>query len=64
MKKAYCKPVAEKVEFDYTDNVVASQGHLYQLYTDGYTGCKDTPTKYWSHGDMDSSCTWDLFEID
>ena len=48
MKKAYVSPEAEKMEFDYSDNVVASgHGHKYRLYTDGYFGCRETETDTW-----------------
>lgn len=49
MKKTYFTPNAERLEFDYTDAVVASggQGHKYRLYTDGYYGCRETETDIW-----------------
>ena len=47
MKEAYIAPVAEKLVFDYTDTVVASSGHKYRLYTDGYYGCRETETDIW-----------------
>ena len=47
--KEYTTPKAEKLEFDYKDVVTASgsQGHKYRLYTDGYFGCRETPTDIW-----------------
>ena len=59
MKKEYESPKAEKMEFNYSETVTASSGHKYQLYVDGHTGCRDTPTDKWVNGDMNSSCTWD-----
>lgn len=59
MKKEYNTPMAEKVQFDYTETVMASKGHKYQLYTDGYYACRETPTDKWVDGDMTASCTWD-----
>ena len=56
--KEYKTPVAEKVVFDYSDNVVASSGHKYRLYTDGYFGCRETPTDVWVNGDMSTNCNW------
>ena len=50
MKKEYRKPMAERLVFDYTDNVVASgseHGHKYRLYTDGYFACRETETDIW-----------------
>ena len=43
MKKKYEAPTAEKLEFDYTDTVVASGG-TYTLYVDGFFGCRERPT--------------------
>ena len=47
MKKAYVTPRADKMEFNYTDNVVASQGYTLREYVQGYTGCNKTPTDNW-----------------
>ena len=47
MKKAYAAPVAEKLDFNYQDTVVASSGHKYRLYTDGYFACRETETDIW-----------------
>ena len=47
--KNYVAPVAEKLEFNYSDAVVASssQGHMYRLYTNMYYGCREVPTDIW-----------------
>ena len=46
--REYITPVAEKLTFDYTEMVVASDcGHKYRLYTDGYFGCRETETNIW-----------------
>ena len=50
MKKMYIRPMAEKLTFDYMENVVASgadHGHKYRLYTDGYYACHETATDIW-----------------
>ena len=48
MKKAYVTPRADKMEFNYTDNVVASgQGFTLREYVQGYTGCRETATNNW-----------------
>ena len=53
MKKIYEAPKAEKLEFDYADTIVASgpgiqcSSGAYQLYTHGYTGCKENPSGQW-----------------
>jgi hypothetical protein len=50
MKKMYIRPMAEKLTFDYMENVVASgaeHGHRYRLYTDGYYACHETATDIW-----------------
>ena len=47
MKKNYIKPEAEKLEFDFSENVTASCGHKYRLYTDKYFGCRETETDIW-----------------
>lgn len=51
MKKRYDAPTAEKLEFDYTDTVVASgtspnPPHL--MYVDAYIGCREIPTNQWN----------------
>ena len=46
--KRYIMPKAEKLEFNYSENVVASgNGHKYRLYTDGYYACRETETDIW-----------------
>lgn len=46
--KKYETPKAEKLDFSYTDTVVASgSGHKYRLYTDGYFSCHETETDIW-----------------
>ena len=51
MKKKYETPQVEKMEFDYSETVVASTiGYSYQLYTDKYEGCQITPTGKWYTG--------------
>ena len=46
--KNYETPKAEKLEFDYTETVTASNsGHKYRLYTDGYFGCREVATDTW-----------------
>ena len=49
MKKGYEAPKAERMEFNYLEAVVASNGcgGAYQLYTDKYEGCNITPTGKW-----------------
>ena len=47
MKKNYNAPSAERLEFNYSDNVTASNGHKYRLYTDGYYACRETATDIW-----------------
>ena len=64
MKKDYTAPKAVKLEFDYAENVTASQapGHKYQKYTDGYYACRETPTGIWVKGDLPpdfAGCEWD-----
>ncbi len=52
MKKEYVAPKAEKMEFQYSETVVASSvgcGGAYQLYNETYGGCNETPTGKWSH---------------
>ena len=53
MKKEYETPRVEKMEFDYSETVVASQGHAYRLYTNGFFGCHETPTDDYIVGDAD-----------
>lgn len=49
MKKHYEEPVAEKVEFDYSDNVTASKGETYNDDPNGqYFKC--TCTTYYADG--------------
>ncbi len=59
MKKGYEVPKAEKVEFNYSENVTASTGHKYLLYTDNYAGCNKKPSDppVWVDGDNDN-CSW------
>ena len=47
MKKTYEAPKAEKLEFDYTDTILASCGTM-RKYVDGYSGCHATETNEWS----------------
>ena len=49
MKRTYVTPRAEKMEFNYSDNVVASgqQGWTLREYINNYTGCNKTPTDNW-----------------
>lgn len=51
MKKVYVNPKAEKLEFNYSEAVVASAGcgGIYQKYTDKVYGCNTTPTGIWVH---------------
>lgn len=53
MKKEYETPRVEKMEFNYSETVVASQGHSYRLYTDKPYGCHATPTDDYIVGDAD-----------
>lgn len=46
MKNKYETPKAEKLVFDY-NNVAASTGHKYRLYTNGYYGCREVETDIW-----------------
>lgn len=39
MKRTYVKPVAEKIEFDYKDQVVAASREVGTHYTDGKGHC-------------------------
>ena len=59
MKKNYEAPKVEKIQFDYAENVVASNGKKYRKYIDGYEDCNDTPTDEWYIiNDLDMSiCT-------
>ena len=49
MKKEYVAPRADKMEFNYTDNVTASGGNGWTLreYIHNYTGCRETETNNW-----------------
>ena len=49
MKRTYVTPRAEKMEFNYSDNVVASGGQGFTLreYIHGYKGCNETETDNW-----------------
>ena len=53
MRKAYQTPMAEKLSFDYSENVFASAankcGGIYREFTDNYYGCHKTPTDNWVH---------------
>ena len=51
MRKEYEAPKAEKMMFDYTETVTASNGLSYQRYVDQSTGCNETPTGEWYDGD-------------
>lgn len=53
MKKEYNAPKVEKIEFEYSETVVASGngcGGMYELYVDGYDNCNTTPTGQWVGG--------------
>ena len=48
MKKAYTSPRADKMEFNYAENVTAaSQGFTLREYVQGYNGCRETATDNW-----------------
>ena len=52
MKKQYETPKAEKLDFDYTDTVTASDGKkcsggIYRMYTHGYDNCREKETEVW-----------------
>ena len=49
MKRKYVAPQVQKLEFNYSNTVTASNtpGHKYRLYTDGYFGCRETETDIW-----------------
>ena len=48
MKKEYVTPRADKMEFNYTENVTASgSGFTLREYVQGYKGCNQTPTDNW-----------------
>ena len=49
-KKEYTTPKAEKIDFDYTEAVAASNscnGGIYRLFVEGYDNCHDKPTDTW-----------------
>lgn len=48
MKKVYVAPTAEKIEFDYFENVTASGGYKYRKYIDNYAGCREIATDEWT----------------
>ena len=53
MKKEYKAPKVEKIEFEYSETVVASGtgcGGEYLLYINGYDKCHETPTQEWAGG--------------
>ena len=57
MKKTYEAPKAEKMEFDYSEAVVASgcNGGVTIDYVNGYTNCGETPVKtYNGYGNNES----------
>ena len=60
MKKGYEVPKAEKLEFNYSENVTASSGHKYLLFTEVEKGCNQKPSDppVWVDGNMDESCTF------
>ena len=62
MKKNYEAPKVEKIQFDYAENVVASNGKKYRKYVDGFTGCNETETDEWYLiNDLDMTvCTIEL----
>lgn len=48
MKKEYAAPKAERMEFNYSETVTASNGNSWQKYIDKTSGtCQDTPTDEW-----------------
>ena len=49
MKKQYEEPKVERLNFNYEEQVTASNnsGGIYQRYTDQYYGCHETPTDDW-----------------
>ena len=51
MKKVYETPKAEKLDFDYTETVTASQGGcsggIYRMFVENYTNCRETSTEVW-----------------
>ena len=57
MKKVYVNPKAEKLEFNYSEVVVASAGcgGIYQEYTETGYGCDKTPTGRWVHPFSDAA---------
>lgn len=52
MKKEYVTPRADKMEFDYSDNVTASgtSGWTLREYVQGYKGCNEVETDNWFLG--------------
>ncbi len=58
MKKEYKIPMAEKLEFNYTDTVTASSGNAMRWWTDGYDKCHETESDpaIWIYGNSDLSC--------
>ena len=62
MKKEYTIPMAEKLEFNYSETITASgHGSASWLHTDNYNNCHDTPSDppIWIAGDSDESCRID-----
>ena len=52
MKKEYKSPKAEKLEFDYTETVTASNGKkcsggIYRMFVEKYSNCKEKETEVW-----------------
>ena len=52
MKKDYAAPRVEKMDFDYSDKVTASDGGMYREYIHNHEGCNDTPTNNWFLGQV------------
>ena len=50
MKKKYETPQVEKIEFDYSETIVASEGQAYQRYTHDGEGCNEHATGEWYVG--------------
>ena len=52
MKKKYETPQVEKIEFDYSETVVASNGYILRLYTQYRHQCNDKAEDVWIYGDQ------------
>ena len=49
MKKTYVTPMAEKLEFDFTDTITASIGNTNMSETKCGNPCKDDHHFHWPH---------------